>query len=60
MKRSHTARPGALKFYKGSRKRLRATRMTEHSPVRFWLYVVFVLGALGVLFHLLITAAPEL
>jgi hypothetical protein len=33
--------------------------MTEHSPVRFWVYVIFVLTALGVLFRLLITAPPE-
>jgi hypothetical protein len=59
MNRSHTARPGALKFYKGSRKRPQAPRMTEHSPVRFWVYVIFVLTALGVLFRLLITAPPE-
>jgi hypothetical protein len=60
MNRSHTARPRAFKFYKGSRKRLRATRIVEHSPARFWLYVIFVLTALGVLFRLLITAALEL
>jgi hypothetical protein len=60
MNRSRTARPGAFKLYKGPRKRLRATRITEHSPARFWLYVIFVLTALGVLFRLLITAPPEL
>ena len=60
MNSSHTAKPGAFKFYKGSRKRLRATRITEHSPARFWMYVVFVLTALVVLFRLLITAPPEL
>jgi hypothetical protein len=37
-----------------------ARKMTEHSPARFWLYVIFVLTALGVLFRLLITAPPEL
>ena len=60
MNRSHTARPGAWKLYKGSRKRLQATSMTEHSPARFWLYVIFVLTALGVLFRLLSAAPPEL
>jgi hypothetical protein len=59
MNRSHKARPGAFKFYKGSRKRLQATRITEHSPAHFWMYVVLVLTALGVLFGLLITAPPE-
>jgi len=34
--------------------------MTEHSPARFWLYVIFVLIILGVLFRLLITAPPDL
>ena len=60
MNRSHTARPGTFRFYKGSRSRLRATSMTEHSPARFWLYVIFVLIILGVLFRLLITAPPDL
>ena len=59
MNRSHTARSGAWKLYKGSRKRLRATKITEHSPARFWMYVVFVLTALAVLLRLLITAPPE-
>lgn len=60
MDRSHRASPVAFKFYKGSRKRLQATRITEHSPAHFWMFVVLVLTALGVLFRLLITAPPEL
>ena len=60
MNRSYTARSGAWKLFKGSRKRLRAMKITDHSPARFWIYVVFVLTALAVLFRLLITAPPEL
>jgi hypothetical protein len=58
MNRPDTARTGTFKLYKGSRKRLRATKITDYSPVRFWIYVVFVLAALAVLFRLLITAPP--
>lgn len=59
MNRSHTARPGAFKLHKGSRKRPRAMKITDHSPARFWIYVVFVLTALAFLFRLLTTAPPE-
>jgi len=60
MNRSRAARPGAWKLYKGSRKRLRATKIAEHTPARFWMYAVFVLTLLAVLFRLLSTALPQI
>jgi hypothetical protein len=58
MRNSFTARRGAWKLYKGSRKRLRRARIAEHSPASFWVYVIFVLTALAVLIRLLTSDPP--
>ena len=58
MNRSHTAKPGVWRLYRGSKKRLRATKLSDQSPARFWMYVAFVLTVMAVLFRLLSTAPP--
>jgi hypothetical protein len=60
MNRFHSARSGAWKLYKGSRKRLQRITVVEHSPVRFWIYAILVLTALAILFGLLTTSPPAI
>ena len=55
----HTARAGAGKTYKGSKKRVRQIRLRDTWSVGFWIFVVVVLIQLFIVVPWLIRHPPE-